>query len=101
MRKALLLLALAPLLAGCLARAALDVATAPVRVGARTVDALTTSQTEADQKRGRALREQEERLRKLSRKRSKLARDCAESRDACAELRDVERDIEQEYDRQI
>jgi hypothetical protein len=47
-------------LSGCLARTALDVATLPVKVATKTVDVLTTSQAEADQKRGRAIREREE-----------------------------------------
>ena len=47
-------------LSGCLARTALDVATLPVKVATKTVDVLTTSQAEADQKRGRQLRKEEE-----------------------------------------
>ena len=35
-------------LQGCLAKTALDVATAPVRVGSKAVDLATTSQSEAD-----------------------------------------------------
>ena len=47
-------------LSGCLAKTALDVATLPVKVASKTVDAVTTSQAEADQKRGREIRKQEE-----------------------------------------
>lgn len=47
-------------LGGCIAKTALDVATLPVKAVSKTVDVLTTSQSEADQKRGRALREREE-----------------------------------------
>ena len=56
-----LLAPLGLLLSGCLARTALDVVTLPVRVVSAGVDAVTTSQAEADQRRGRELREAEER----------------------------------------
>ena len=54
------LLALA--LTGCMtvAKTAVDVVTLPVKVVAAGVDAATTSQSEADEKRGRALRKAEE-----------------------------------------
>jgi hypothetical protein len=62
--KALAPLALLPLLAGCVvgtvAKTAVDVATLPVKVASKGVDMATTSQAEADQKRGRELRKQEE-----------------------------------------
>lgn len=45
------------MLNGCLVRAAADVVTAPVKVVSAGVDAATTSQSEADAKRGRELRE--------------------------------------------
>jgi hypothetical protein len=55
-------LLLSPALAGCtLASTAVDVVTLPVRVVSAGVDAVTTSQAEADQKRGRELRREEER----------------------------------------
>ena len=64
----LLLVPLALSLGGCVigtvAGAAVDVATLPVKVAAAGVDAVTTSQSEADQKRGRQLRLAEERCRK-------------------------------------
>lgn len=57
----ILIAALLPLaLSGCLAKTALDLATLPVRAASKTVDVLTTSQSEADEKRGRAIREREE-----------------------------------------
>ena len=59
MRYALALL-LPLTLSGCIAKTALDVATLPVRAASKTVDVLTTSQSEADQKRGRAIRKKEE-----------------------------------------
>ena len=57
------LMAVAPLvaLAGCsLASAAVDVATLPVKAVSKGVDLATTSQAEADQKRGRELRKKEQ-----------------------------------------
>lgn len=63
----LALLAVLPLLSGCIARTAASVVTAPVRVVSKGVDWTTTSQSEADEKRGRALRKREERLSELER----------------------------------
>ena len=63
MQRALFFL-LPVLLSGCVvgtvAKTAVDVATLPVKVVSAGVDAATTSQSEADQKRGRELRKQEE-----------------------------------------
>ena len=60
----LLALALAPLLTGCvvgtIAETAVDVVTLPVKAVPAGVDAATTSQSEADEKRGRELRKQDE-----------------------------------------
>ena len=56
------------LLSGCLARTAVDVVTLPVKVVSAGVDAATTSQAEADQRRGRELREAEEREGRLARR---------------------------------
>ena len=57
----LLLLAMLPMtLGGCVAQTALDVATLPVKIASAGVDAVTTSQKEADRKRGRQIRRQEE-----------------------------------------
>ena len=54
-----------PLLAGCVvaqvAETAVAVASVPVKVVSAGVDAATTSQSEADAKRGRELREADER----------------------------------------
>ena len=56
--------ALPVLLSGCIvgtvAKTAVDVATIPVKVASAGVDAATTSQSEADEKRGRELRKQDE-----------------------------------------
>jgi isocitrate lyase len=69
--KMLALLALPLLLSGCIvgtvARTAVDVATLPVRAASAGVDAVTTSQAEADEKRGRELRKEDERRGKEAR----------------------------------
>ena len=54
-------------LGGCVAKTALDLVTLPVKVASKGVDVLTTSQAEADQKRGRAIRKHEECLGKEAR----------------------------------
>ena len=63
--KKLAVLAVMPMLSGCVvasvAKTAFDVATVPVKVASAGVDAVTTSQAESDQKRGRELRKEEER----------------------------------------
>ena len=53
-------LSLSGCVVGTIARTAVDVATLPVKVAGSAVDAATTSQSEADEKRGRELRRQEE-----------------------------------------
>lgn len=66
------LLAFLPLaLGGCLARTAVDVATMPVKAVGWTADKLTTSQSEADEKRGRELRKADERRAKEEKRRAK------------------------------
>jgi hypothetical protein len=83
MRSFVLLPALALLLSGCLARTAVDIVTLPVKAVSAGVDAVTTSQAEADQRRGRQIREEEERL-------GRLARRCERhpEREQCEELRE-------------
>lgn len=49
---------------GTVASTAVTVVTLPVKVASATVDAVTTSQSEADEKRGRELRKAEARCRK-------------------------------------
>jgi hypothetical protein len=56
---------------GTIAHTAVDVVTLPVKVASAGVDAATTSQSEADAKRGRELRKQDE-------ERGRLAREMAE-----------------------
>jgi hypothetical protein len=62
--KRALLLVLPATLSGCVvgtvAKTAVDVVTLPVKVASAGVDAVTTSQKEADEKRGRELRKQDE-----------------------------------------
>lgn len=62
--RALILPVLPLALSGCVvasvADAAVDVVTLPVKVVSKGVDAATTSQSEADEKRGRELRKAEE-----------------------------------------
>lgn len=79
--RALLILVLPVALSGCIAKTAVDLVTLPVRVVSAGVDAVTTSQSEADQRRGREIREEEERL-------GRLARRCDRNpdREECAEL---------------
>ena len=64
MRNALVIAAFLPLLSGCVvdtvAKTAVDVVTLPVKIVSAGVDAATTSQKEADEKRGRELRRQDE-----------------------------------------
>lgn len=83
---------LAPLLAlslgGCLAKAAVDVATAPVRLAGEVVDVATTSQAEADRNRGREMREREERYARLDREYGRELKRCQDgNRRACDHAR--------------
>lgn len=72
-------------LQGCLARAAVDIVTLPVRVVSKGVDLATTSQSEADETRGRDIRQREERLGKLERDFDKQAERCADGDDEACE----------------
>ncbi|HEU4967836.1 hypothetical protein [Sphingomonas sp.] len=72
MRVLVLLLPLA--LGGCLVRTAADVVTMPVKAAGWTADKLTTSQSEADEKRGRELRKADERRAKEERRRAREER---------------------------
>lgn len=76
---ALILAAL--VLQGCLARAAVGVVTLPVRAVSKGVDMATTSQSEADENRGRQIRKREERLGELDRKYGKQMEACADGDD--------------------
>ena len=88
MRSLILLLATVPILSGCVvgtvAKTAVDVVTLPVKVASAGVDAATTSQSEADEKRGREMRKQDEERGKQARA---MAERCRKGRalptDAC------------------
>ena len=87
--KCLLALTALTLLSGCvvgtIAETAVDVVTLPVKVVSSGVDAATTSQSEADEKRGRELRRQDEERGKQARA---MAERCRKGRplptDVCA-----------------
>ena len=83
-----LLAAICLLASGCVAKTLVDVATLPVRAGAKAVDLATTSQSEADENRGRELRKREERLGKLERTYARQREKCENgSEKACADAR--------------
>lgn len=85
----LITLCVASLLSGCVVRTAASIVTAPVRVAGKAVDWTTTSQSEADEKRGREMREREEALGKLDRQYKKHVRECENGRDSsCDKARD-------------
>lgn len=82
----LLLLACASIaLQGCVAKAVVSAVTLPVKVASRGVDLATTSQSEADEKRGREIRKREERLGELERDYDKQMDRCADGNDEACE----------------
>ncbi len=72
-------------LGGCIAQTAVDLVTLPVKAAGKTVDVLTTSQSEADEKRGRAIRKREECIGKEDRRAERSRREPDYSR--CPEAR--------------
>ena len=87
--KFLPVIAAAFLLSGCVvgtvAKTAVDVATIPVKVVSSGVDAATTSQSEADEKRGREMRRQdEERGRQARAMTERCRKGCPLPTDVCA-----------------
>jgi hypothetical protein len=85
-----------PLLLGACVSTVANVVTAPVRAVSGAVDLATTSQSEADENRGRELRQREERLGRLERRYRQLAEDCGEGDErACLEARDVRREMDE------
>ena len=85
----------AVMLTACLSTVA-DVVTAPVKVASKGVDLATTSQSEADEKRGRELRKREERLGKLERQYEKQLDECEEGdRRACDDASDTYAEMQQ------
>lgn len=94
------LLALPLLLGGCITSVVKEVVTAPIKVVSKTADVLTTSQSEADEKRGREMRKREERLGKLARKADKAREECADGdKEACSQYEALEKEIEAERDK--
>lgn len=84
------------ILSGCVAKTLVDVATLPVRAGAKAVDLATTSQSEADEKRGRELRKREERLGELERAYDKQRGRCEDgNKTACDEARATYAEIQE------
>lgn len=83
-------------LSGCVARTAAKVVTAPVKIASSGVDAATTSQSEADENRGREIREQEEKLEELEKDYEKQLKRCREGdqRD-CDKAKLTQADIEE------
>ncbi len=83
-------------LQGCLAKTAVDLATLPVRAASKAVDLATTSQSEADENRGREMRKMEEKLGKLSRKYDDLQRDCLRGdQDDCHKARKIYTELQE------
>ena len=75
-------------LQGCLARTAVSAVTLPVKVASKGVDLATTSQSEADQARGREIRRREDRLGRLQRDYDKQIDRCGDGdRRACDQAR--------------
>jgi hypothetical protein len=94
-----ILLASVLMLGGCVSIVK-DVVTAPIKIVSKTADVLTTSQAEADEKRGREMRKREERLGKLARKADKARDDCADGEEkACDEYEALEAEIRVEKDK--
>lgn len=91
MRPASFLALVLPLtLGGCLAKTVVDVATAPVRIAGKGVDLATTSQSEADEKRGRQLRKREAKLGELERAYDRESRACVRgNQGACDDARTI------------
>ncbi len=85
----------AVLLGGCAARTIGSIVTAPVRVVSKGVDLATTSQSEADEKRGRELRQREERIGRLDRDYRRHSAQCQRgNREACEDAREEAAEIE-------
>lgn len=81
-------------LGGCVSTVA-SVVTAPVRIASRAVDLATTSQSEADETRGREIRRREEELGSLQREYEDKAEDCDDGSDrACRQAVALRREID-------
>jgi hypothetical protein len=83
------------ILPGCIARTAVDVVTAPVKVASKGVDLAATSQSEADEKRGRDLRKRQEELGKLERRYDRQLDECRDGNDrACFQAKETYSEIQ-------
>lgn len=91
-----LLLSVASLaISGCVVRTASKIITAPVNLASEAVDKVTTSQSEADETRGRELRKREERMGKLEREYRKEREKCDDGdRSACARAAEISEEIQ-------
>lgn len=90
------LVAASVMLPGCLAKTIVDVATLPVRAASKGIDLATTSQSEADQKRGREVRQREERVGKLQRQYENQLDECNEGDSrACSDARTTYAELQQ------
>lgn len=74
MRRVSLIIAVLPLLGGCVSTAA-SIVKAPFKVAGKVVDLSTTSQSEADRNYGRKMRKQEEKEGRARRDAAKRCRD--------------------------
>lgn len=75
-------------LGGCGVSSVVGVATAPIKAAGKAVDLATTSQSEADENRGRKLRKLEERYSKLERSYRKEDKRCANGDENACKKRD-------------
>ena len=83
-------------LSGCIASTAASIVTATVRVGAKAVDMATTSQSEADENRGRAMRKRDGKIAKLQKKYNHRLEACNRGETAaCAEANQISGEIGQ------
>ncbi len=97
MRRPLLFIVpcLALALGGCLAKTAIGVVTAPVRIASQAADWATTSQDEADRARGREVRRREEDVGRLERNYQEQAAICEQGDDrACRDAVSTQREID-------
>ncbi|MEE4153287.1 MAG: hypothetical protein V2I27_03930 [Erythrobacter sp.] len=85
-----------PAISGCVARTAAAIVTAPIKVVSKGVDLATTSQSEADEKRGREIRKREEQLAKLERRYAKELKNCREGdRRECRRAQETYNEMQQ------
>ena len=96
MAKSFLILVAPLALSGCIVGTAVDVVTAPVKLASGAVDLATTSQSEADEKRGRQLREREQRYGELERELRKQLGKCDHgNEDACEKANAIQAEMDE------